>query len=424
MATFSYEAMNSSGQSVKAEIDAESNEDAVKKIRAQGYFPTKVKEKAGKKKVAKKGGGPADIGPLTPKRKMPLSFGGVSGKQLVGFTRQLATLQDAGLPILRSLQILEQQQKPGLLKSIIGGVQDEVEGGGSLSEAMSKYPRAFDKLYVNMINAGEAGGVLDIILNRLADFMEKAAKLKKKVIGAMIYPAVVISIAVAVVSMIMIFVIPKFKEIFNDFGLKLPPVTQVLLTISTWFAEQYGWAYMLAAPFVIWMTLKLIRTSDGGRYATDLILLKIPILGSIVGKSSIARFTRTLGTLISAGVPILDAINITKETSGNEVYARALAKVHDAIREGESMAEPLRQTKVCDAIVVNMVDVGEETGDLDKMLMKVADNYDSDVDVLVSSLISILEPVMVVVLGVIVGFIVIALFMPMVSLIQGVSGKK
>ncbi len=424
MATFNYEAMNSSGQSVKAEIDAESNEDAVKKIRAQGYFPTKVKEKASKKKVAKKGGGPADIGPLTPKRKMPLAFGGVSGKQLVGFTRQLATLQDAGLPILRSLQILEQQQKPGLLKAIIGGVQDEVEGGGSLSEAMSKYPRAFDKLYVNMINAGEAGGVLDIILNRLADFMEKAEKLKKKVIGAMIYPAVVISIAVAVVSMIMIFVIPKFKEIFNDFGLKLPPVTQVLLTISTWFAEQYGWAYLLAAPFVIWMTLKLIRRSDGGRYATDLILLKIPILGSIVGKSSIARFTRTLGTLISAGVPILDAINITKETSGNEVYARALAKVHDAIREGESMAEPLRQTKVCDAIVVNMVDVGEETGDLDKMLMKVADNYDSDVDVLVSSLISILEPVMVVVLGVIVGFIVIALFMPMVTLIQGVSGQK
>jgi type IV pilus assembly protein PilC len=424
MATFSYVAVNTSGQEVKAEVEADSAEEAVKKIRSQGYFPKTVKEKAAKKAPKKKGkgGGDEGAGPVVTKRKMPFAIGGVSGKQLVGFTRQLATLQDAGLPILRSLQILEQQQKPGLLKAIVGGVADEVEGGGSLSEAMAKFPKAFDKLYVNMINAGEAGGVLDIILNRLADFMEKAAKLKKKVIGAMIYPAVVITIAVAIVSMIMIFVIPKFRDIFRDFGLELPGATQVLLTISYFFAEQYGWAYMLALPVFLWLGTKLIRMSEGGRYFFDLCVLKVPILGAIVGKSSVARFTRTLGTLISAGVPILDAINITKETSGNEVYARALSKVHDAIREGESMAEPLRQTKVVDSIVVNMVDVGEETGDLDKMLMKVADNYDSDVDVLVSSLISILEPVMVVVLGVIVGFIVIALFMPMVSLIQGVSG--
>ena len=286
---------------------------------------------------------------------------------------------------------------------------------------MSHYPKAFDKLYVNMINAGEAGGVLDLILARLADFMEKAAKLKKKVIGAMIYPCVVITIAIGIVAMIMIFVIPKFKTIFTDFHLKLPAVTQLLLDISTFFAEQYGWAYLLASPIVITVLLKLIRMSEGGRYATDIIKLKIPILGAILAKTSIARFTRTLGTLISAGVPILDAINITKETSGNEVYARALVKVHDAIREGETMADPLRATKICDAIVVNMIDVGEETGDLDKMLLKVADNYDSDVDVLVGSLISILEPVMVVVLGVIVGFIVIALFMPMISLIEGMS---
>jgi type IV pilus assembly protein PilC len=273
-----------------------------------------------------------------------------------------------------------------------------------------------------MINAGEAGGVLDIILNRLADFMEKAARLKKKVIGAMIYPAVVIFIAVGIVSMILIFVVPKFKEIFKDFKLELPPVTQLLIVFSTFMAEQYGWAYILFGPIVLALLWRLVRMSEGGRYASDLLLLKVPILGSILGKTSVARFTRTLGTLISAGVPILDAINITRETCGNEVYARALGKVHDAIREGESMADPLRATKVCDAIVVNMVDVGEETGDLDKMLMKIADNYDSDVDVLVGSLISILEPVMVVVLGVIVGFIVIALFMPMVSLIQGISG--
>jgi type IV pilus assembly protein PilC len=289
---------------------------------------------------------------------------------------------------------------------------------------MAKYPKAFDKLYTNMIAAGEAGGVLDLILARLADFMEKAAKLKKKVIGAMIYPAVVITIAVGIVSMIMIVVIPKFKKIFEDFKLELPAPTQLLIDFSDWMADDYGWAYIICSPFVFTILWRLIRISEGGKYFTDSMLLKVPILGSIIGKTSIARFTRTLGTLISAGVPILEAINITKETCGNEVYSRALVKVHDAIREGETMAGPLKATKVCDSIVVNMIDVGEETGDLDKMLIKVADNYDSDVDVLVASLISILEPVMVVVLGVIVGFIVIALFMPMISLIEGMTSKK
>jgi len=423
MPTFAYVAMNSSGQEVKDEIAAATSDEASAQIRNKAFFPTKIKEKALKRSAKKKKDDQALGGPT---RKMPVSIGGVPRKQLVAFTRQLSTLQDAGLPILRSLQILEQQQKPGLLKAIIGGVGDEVEGGGTLSDAMSKYPKAFDKLYVNMINAGEAGGVLDLILSRLADFMEKAAKLKKKVIGAMIYPIVVISIAVGIVSMIMIFVIPKFEEIFKDFGTKLPTVTVVLLDISRWFAHQYGWAYVLAFPFVFISLIKLAKMSEGGKYAVDAIKLKIPILGGILGKTAIARFTRTLGTLISAGVPILDALNITRETCGNEVYSRALGKVHDAIREGESMADPLRATKVCDAIVVNMVDVGEETGDLDKMLMKIADNYDNDVDVMVGSLISILEPVMVVVLGVIVGFIVIALFMPMITLIQSISsgGKK
>ena len=421
MPTFAFEAMNSSGQEVKEEIDAASSEEAIAKIRGKGYFPTKVREKAAKKGGKKKA---ADTEVVQSKRKMPISIGGVPRKQLVGFTRQLSTLQDAGLPILRSLQILEQQQKPGLLKAIIGGVADEVEGGGTLSDAMAKFPKAFDKLYVNMINAGEAGGVLDLILARLADFMEKAARLKKKVIGAMIYPAVVITIAVGIVSMIMIFVIPKFEQIFKDFGTKLPAITQILLDTSNWFAKQYGWAYVLFGPIGFILLLKLARTTDRGRYTVDKISLKIPIMGGILSKTAIARMTRTLGTLISAGVPILDAINITKETCGNEVYSRALTKVHDAIREGESMADPLRATKVCDAIVVNMVDVGEETGDLDKMLIKVADNYDADVDVLVGSLISILEPVMVVVLGVIVGFIVIALFMPMISLIQNISSPS
>src|SRR3954447_23007677 len=245
MPLYTYEAMNSSGQEVKDEIEAGTSDEAIAKIRNKGFFPTKIKEKAVKKGAKKK---KADDTSLTPTRKMPLSIGGVPQKQLVAFTRQLSTLQDAGLPILRSLQILEQQQKPGLLKAIIGGVADEVEGGGTLSDAMANYPKAFDKLYVNMINAGEAGGVLDIILNRLADFMEKAAKLKKKVIGAMIYPAVVILIAIGIVSMIMIFVIPKFKEIFDDFKLELPAPTKLLLAISTWFAPPTnGWAYVLAS---------------------------------------------------------------------------------------------------------------------------------------------------------------------------------
>jgi type IV pilus assembly protein PilC len=420
MPTFAFEAMNSSGQEVKDEVEAASNEEAIAKIRNKGFFPTKVREKAAKKTAKKKAG--ADSGPMQKKRKMPFAIGGVPRKQLVTFTRQLSTLQDAGLPILRSLQILEQQQKPGLLKAIIGGVADEVEGGGTLSDAMASYPKAFDKLYTNMINAGEAGGVLDLILARLADFMEKAAKLKKKVIGAMIYPGVVISIAVGIVSLIMITVIPKFQGIFHDFHAELPGITKALLAISNWFAVEYGWAYVLCSPIIFTLIIKLIRMSEGGKYGVDAVKLKIPILGGILSKTAIARFTRTLGTLISAGVPILDALNITKETCGNEVYTKALGKVHDAIREGESMADPLRATKVCDAIVVNMIDVGEETGDLDKMLMKVADNYDNDVDVLVGSLISILEPVMVVVLGVIVGFIVIALFMPMISLIEAISG--
>src|SRR3984957_3393052 len=422
MAVFTYTAMSTSGQEVKDEIEATTSEEAIAKIRAKKLFPTKVKEKAAKKGVKKKKA--AETEAFSPKRKMPISIGGVPRKQLVAFTRQLSTLQDAGLPILRSLQILEKQQRPGLMKAIIGGVADEVEGGGTLSDAMSQYPKAFDKLYVNMINAGEAGGVLDIILSRLADFMEKAAKLKKKVIGAMIYPGVVISIAVGIVSMIMIFVIPKFKQIFKDFKTDLPEITVLLLVISRWFATQYGWAYVLFSPIIMAILIKLIRMSEGGKYAVDLVKLKIPILGSILSKTAIARFTRTLGTLISAGAPILDALNITKETCGNEVYSRALVKVHDAIREGESMADPLRATKVCDALVVNMIDVGEETGDLDKMLIKVADNYDNDVDVLVGSLISVLEPLMVVVLGVIVGTIVVALFAPMISLIETVSSPK
>ena len=413
MPTFQYEAMNQAGQEVKEEIDAATTEDALAKIRTLGYFPTRIREKGGKKKLTsgKK------------KTSMPLSIGGVPKKKMVAFTRQLSTLQDAGLPILRSLRILEQQERPGLLKAIVRGVADEVEGGATLSEAMAKFPKAFDRLYVNMVAAGETGGVLDVILQRLAEFMEKAQSLMRKIRGAMIYPCVVVSFAGGVVGFIMVKVIPKFQEIFEEFDAELPQVTMILINASHWFAtgKPPGWAIVLISPIVVFLVIKLLRQSRTGRYFLDRFYMMIPVMGTLLRKSSVARFTRTLGTLIAAGVPILEAIMITRETSGSEVYARALGKVHDSIREGDTFAEPLRATRVCDALVVNMIEVGEETGDLDKMLMKIADNYDEEVDVAVSALISVIEPIMVVVLGGIVGFIIVALFMPLVSLINAVS---
>ena len=416
MATYAYEAMNREGQAVKAEVEALSSEDALSKIRNLGLFPTRIREKGGKKTAAatgkkRKGGG-------------GIAFGKVSQKVIVQFTRQLSTLQDAGLPILRSLQILHEQQRPGLMRNTLRDVAEDVEGGSTLSESFARQPKAFNRLYVNMVAAGETGGVLDVILNRLAEFMEKAQRLKRRVTGAMVYPICVICFAGGIVTGIMIVVVPKFEEIFTDFGTTLPSVTQMLISISNWFVKGTppGWAVVLLSPIALFLGLKLIRQSRGGRYVVDLASLKIPVLGQILEKTSVARFTRTLGTLISAGVPILEAINITKETSGNEIYARALGQVHDAIREGDSFANPLRSSKVCDSIVVNMIDVGEETGDLDKMLMKIADNYDEEVDTLVGSLVSLLEPIIVVLLGLVVGFIVVALFLPLVSLIESVGG--
>ncbi|MCH7701117.1 MAG: type II secretion system F family protein [Planctomycetes bacterium] len=417
MPTFVYEAMNQAGQEVKDEVQAASSEDALSKIRNLGYFPTRIREKGGKKK------GPSTAVMGKKKVKRTFTIGGVPTKTITQFTRQLSTLQDAGLPILRSLHILQQQQRPGVLKNVLHDVSEDIEGGTTLSEAFAKHPKAFNRLYVNMVAAGETGGVLDVILLRLAEFMEKAQRLKRRVIGAMVYPVVVISFAVIIVSGIMYFVIPKFEDIFVDFDVELPKMTQMLIDVSNWFIKGRppGWAVVGLSPLLIFLFFKIVRQSKGGRYVVDVISLKIPVFGSILEKTAVARFTRTLGTLINAGVPILEAINITRDTSGNEVYARALQKVHDEIREGDSMANPLRATKVCDGIVVNMIDVGEETGDLDKMLIKVADNYDEEVDTAVNSLVSLLEPIMVVVLGAIVGFIVVSLFLPLVSLIESVS---
>jgi type IV pilus assembly protein PilC len=420
MATFTYEALNNVGQPVKGEVDAGSSEDAIAKVRAMGNFPTKIKEKAGaaKKGPAKPGSAGAKSGTAkTPGRR---TAGKVSTKLLTQFTRQLSTLQDAGLPILRSLRILEQQQKPGMMRVAIRLVAEDVEGGSTLSEAMGRQGKTFDRLYVNMVRAGELGGVLDVILQRLSDFMEKSQALKRKVVGAMIYPAAVISFALLIVVGIMTFVVPSFQTIFKDMGEDLPAITRFLIDSSNWIKEG-GWAVILASPLAVYLGFKLLKISQGGRFFVDNLKLSVPILGQITSKTSVARFSRTLGTLLSAGVPILEALNITSETSGNAVFARAIGKVHDGIREGESFADPLRAAKVVEPMVVNMIDVGEETGELDKMLTKVADTYDDEVETLVASMVSLLEPVMVITLGLIVGFIVVSLFMPMVGLLKSVQ---
>jgi type IV pilus assembly protein PilC len=415
MPVFTYEAMNSVGQSVKGEVSATTSEEAITKVRAMGNFPTKIKEKA----IRKAGRGrAAAAGPIPGAKRRRV--GGVSAKLLSQFTRQLSTLINAGLPILRSLRILEQQQKPGPLRLAIRYVADDVEGGATLSEAMARHPRVYDRLYTNMVRAGEVGGVLDGILQRLADFLEKSEALKRKVLGAMIYPIAVISFACGILGLLMMFVIPKFQEIFSEMGSKLPAITRFLLNTSHWVMGG-GWAVILGTPVGLYILIKLIRTSAGGRYILDNLNLRIPIMGRILGKTSIARFSRTLGTLLAAGVPILEALTITADTAGNEVYARALGKVRDGIREGESFAAPLRTARIVDPMVVNMIDVGEETGELDKMLNKVADTYDEEVETLVSGLTSLLEPVMIIVLGLIVGTIVVSLFMPMVAMIQNMS---
>ncbi len=412
MPVFSYEAMNSVGQPVKGQIEASSSEDAISRIRAQGEFPTKVKEKAAKKGAvpqAARGGAAAGR-----RRKV----GAIPNKLLTQFTRQLSTLIDAGLPIVRSLRILEQQQKPGPMRLAIRLVADDVEEGRPLSEAMSTHPKAFNRLYCNMIRAGELGGVLDLVLQRLAEFLERSQALKRKVIGAMLYPAAVITFAGGIVMAIMLVVIPKFEQIFAEMGQDLPAMTAMLMTVSKW-VQFPGFIVILATPVVIYMILKLLKMSPQGRYGVDAFFMNIPVFGQIIRKTAVARFSRTMGTLLGAGVPILEALNITRETAGNEVFSRAMLTVHDGIREGESFAEPLRQAKIVEPMVVNMIDVGEETGKQDQMLDKIADVYDEEVQTLVDSMVSLLEPTMVIVLGVVVGYIVIALFMPMVGILGG-----
>ena len=437
MANFQYEALDKSGKRTKGNVEAASSEDAVQQIKLQQLFPTSVREQKTKKGKdnADSGMDPNDLlaqaGPKKKKKGGGFSIGKVKPKHLTTFTRQLSTLQDAGLPLLRSLQILESQQKPGKLKNVLIGVVEEVEGGASLSEAMTKQPKAFNTLYCKMVNAGEIGGVLDVILQRLSEFMEKAERLKRKVIGAMIYPAAVISVAIIIVAGIMYFIIPKFQAIFEDFGVELPMLTNLLIKTSSWVAGNYptagampvpGVVYVVFSPAIAVIVFKLARKTKFGKAFFDYAFMYMPVIGNLIRKTTVARFTRTLGTLVAAGVPILEAVTITKETCGNYVFEKALGNVHDSIREGETFAGPLREAKVCDAIVVNMIDVGEETGDMDTMLMKIADNYDEEVDVAVASLVSLIEPLLVVFLGGLIGTIVVAMFLPLVTMIQSLQG--
>jgi len=414
MPVFQYEAMDNNGMEVKDTIEASTEAEAQSMIRDQGYFVTRIAEKRAKKKKTVE-----QKGKSAPKKKKGLSFGKVKGKHLCTFTRQLSTLQDAGLPILRSLRILEGQAKPGPLKNSLSGVIEDIESGSTLSEAMSKQPKAFDNLYCNMVKAGEAGGALEVILQRLAEFKERAQSLKRKVQGAMIYPAAVISVATLIVFGIMKWIIPKFKEIFLGFDTELPEMTVMLITMSDYISKY--WYLLPAGPIVFYLMIKIIKKNKTGEFAVDWLSLRIPLLGAILEKTCVARTARTLGTLIASGVPILEAIVIARDTAGNAVFRRAFDKIYAAIREGEPIAVPLKEARIVDDMVVNMVDVGEETGALDSMLYKVADVYDEEVSVLVEALVNLLEPIMVVVLGVIVGFIVIALFLPLIKLLNDLS---
>ena len=447
MPTYTFEAMDSTGQEIKDVIDAPSEEEAQATIRQMGYFVTKIsvkKQRGGKTTVAEKKGGK--------KGGRSFALGGVSGKQLCAFTRQLSILQDAGLPILRSLKILEEQTLPGVFKNALLDTCEEIEGGSTLSEAMSKSPKAFDRLFVNMIKAGEAGGALEVILRRLAEFQEKAQTLKRKIKGALIYPVVVIMVAVAILAFIMVSIVPKFVKIFADFGTPLPTMTKMLMFFSNAVVD--WWFLIPGIPIGTWLMVKMIRKFPMGRQGWDQFLLKMPVFGNLITMNILARTTRTLGTLVASGVPILEALTITRETCGNEPFENMYGKVTESIREGETIAKPMKENAcfgynivsaffwfifiggplgillymrnvrgpIIDDLAINMIDVGEETGELDTMLNKIADNYDEQVSVLTESLVSLMEPLLIVFLGGAIGFIVISLFLPMIGLINSLSG--
>ncbi|MGF1655559.1 MAG: type II secretion system F family protein [Verrucomicrobiales bacterium] len=423
MANFNYAAMDALGKEVSGVIDASSTNDAVAQLRQAGYFPTSVTEQgaAGAPRVKRNA---AASSSSSAKRVSASGVGkrGIKSKILMIFTRQLATLIDSGLPLLRGLTVLGKQERDPVLKGTIDRLAESVQGGSTFSESLAAHPRIFNKLYVNMVKAGELGGVLEVVLSRLAEFQEKAQKVKNKVVAAMFYPIVVMFIAVAIMVFLMVFIVPKFEEIFDDMlqGQPLPPLTTFVIETSRFIQNQFPFIIGGIALFVF-LYVAFSRT-EGGRQTIDRIKIRVPLFGDLIRKSSISRFSRTLGTLVTSGVPILQALNITRETAGNLVVADAIGKVHDSVKEGESIVQPLEASGVFPPMVISMIDVGEETGQLPEMLLKIADVYDDEVDNAVAGLTSLLEPVMIVFLALVVGTIVIALFLPLISIITNLQG--
>lgn len=424
MPSFAYTALDARGQEVRDTMDAASEQEAIQALRQSGYYPTSVMP-AGKAKAAK-----AAKAPKTPGAKKDSSISipflerkTVKPKTLMIFTRQLATLIDSGLPLLRGLTVLGKQEPDPVMRKTVGKLGDTVTGGSTFSDALSQHPRIFNKLYVNMVKAGELGGVMELVLVRLADFQEKAQKLKNKVVSAMFYPIIVLVIAVAIMAFLLVYIVPKFKEIFDDMlqGRPLPALTQFVIS----FSEVVQNNFFTIALFIVLVIVayNVAAKTTKGREVVDAIKLRLPLFGDLIKKGSISRFSRTLGTLVTSGVPILQALNITRDTAGNVVLSNAIQKVHDSVKEGESIVAPLEKSGLFPPMVVSMIDVGEETGQLPEMLLKIADVYDDEVDNTVAGLTSLLEPIMIVFLAVIVGTIVIALFLPLIDIIQGLQGN-
>ncbi len=431
MPKYSYVAMDSRGKESKGTIEVASQNEAIGRVKEMGLFPTKIVEvdkvKEAPDKRAKIAGKPAGKKKgINLNIQIPGLSGRVKSKVLTTFTRQLATLVDAGLPLLRGLRVLEKQEKNPTLKSIIAELAMAIEGGSTFSESLAQHPKVFNRLFINMVKAGELGGVLEVVLNRLAEFMEKAQKIKGKVIAAMFYPVAVLVVATVILLILMVKVVPSFKQVFEGMleGASLPAFTRLVLGISEAIKDHIVvTSGVVAACFVVF--LLFIRTKFG-RHVWDKFKLKMPVLGPVVSKVAISRFTRTLGTLVSSGVPILQALTIVKETAGNVIVSNAVGQVHESVKEGETITAPLEASGVFPPMVISMVDVGEQTGALPEMLLKIADNYDEEVDNAVAAMTSLLEPIMIVFLAVVVGSIVIAMFMPLIELMNRVgdtSGK-
>jgi len=423
MPRFTYIALDSRGQESTGLVEAVSTNEAIGQLRQAGYFPTNVYEegKGGGRdgKAAKRAAKAARISqPRERKGIVLFQRKKVKPKILMIFTRQLATLIDSGLPLLRSLNVLAKQERDPVLKNTINKLADSVQGGSTFSESLAQYPIIFNDLYVNMVKAGEVGGVLELVLTRLAEFQEKAAKIKNKVAAAMVYPLIVMTMAVTIMGFLLVFIVPKFEAIFHDMlgGKPLPIITTFVITVSRFV--QGHWLVILALIFAAVAGYKFANRTPRGKSTIDGAKLRFPLFGDIIRKTAVSRFTRTLGTLVTSGVPILQALNITRETAGNMVIARAIGQVHESVKEGESIVQPLEASAAFPPMVVSMIDVGEETGQLPEMLLKIADVYDDEVDNSVAAMTAALEPIMIVFLAVVVGTIVIALFLPLISIIQ------